>query len=72
LTDEPAKGTIDAGQVHLGAPISRADVAQVIVEVIKNDATIGLTFDVVGGNTQVKQAVEQTATEKADSFKGLF
>ena len=56
--------------MHLGAPISRGDVARVIVECIKNDGTIGMAFDVVGGSTPVKQAVEQVVAGKLDTFKG--
>jgi nucleoside-diphosphate-sugar epimerase len=72
LTDEDPKGTIDAGQVHLGAPITRADVAATIVECIRNDGTIGMAFDVVGGDMPVRQAVEQVVALKADAFKGNY
>src|ERR1700761_9864141 len=70
LTDESPKGTISAGQVHLGSPVSRTDVAQVIIECIKNDATIGMAFDVLGGDTEIKEAIGQVVAEKADCFKG--
>jgi nucleoside-diphosphate-sugar epimerase len=72
LTDNDAVGTVSAGRVHLGSAVSRTDVAQVIVECIKNDGTSGLAFDVVGGDQIVKQAIEQVVAEQADSFKGFY
>jgi nucleoside-diphosphate-sugar epimerase len=72
LTDEDAKGTISAGHVHLGNPVSRADVAQAIIETIKNDGTIGMAFDVLGGDKGIKEAIEQVVAQKADCFKGFY
>ncbi|KAF2429234.1 Rossmann-fold NAD(P)(+)-binding protein [Tothia fuscella] len=72
LLDEPAAGKVDAGKVHLKNGISRADVAGVILESIKNKGTIGLAFDLVGGDTPVAEAVKKVAEEKADTFEGHF
>ncbi|KIW03621.1 uncharacterized protein PV09_05373 [Verruconis gallopava] len=72
LTDDGAKGTISAGHVHLGTPIARADVAQTILECIKNDGTIGMAFDVVGGEMAIKLAVEQVVAKGEDCFKGFY
>ncbi|MCW2828775.1 MAG: NAD-dependent dehydratase, partial [Marmoricola sp.] len=37
----------------------RGDVAHVLAEVIESDNTIGRTFDVLGGDRPVKQAVAE-------------
>jgi nucleoside-diphosphate-sugar epimerase len=72
LLDEPAAGKVDAGKVHLQKGISRADVAGVILETIKNKGTIGLAFDVVGGDTPVEEAVKKVADGKVDTFEGYI
>lgn len=70
LTEENGKGTVIAGKVHLGTPISREDVARVVIESIKNDGTIGMAFDVVGGDVDIKTAVEGVVKGKEDTFVG--
>ncbi|KAI5209399.1 NAD(P)-binding protein [Aureobasidium subglaciale] len=72
LNTDKGSGKVAAGKVHLGNSISREDVAEVIVKVIENPATIGLAFDVVGGETSVKEAVQQVGDEKTDTFKGHY
>lgn len=72
LTLEPAKGTIKAGKVHLGSSISREDVAAVVAEALNNDGTIGLAFDILGGETPIKQAVQQVIEKKEDNFEGYY
>jgi nucleoside-diphosphate-sugar epimerase len=72
LTLEPAAGTVAAGRVALGRGISREDVAAVLVECLANPGTVGLAFDVVGGETPVKDAVREIAEQKIDCFKGYY
>lgn len=72
LVDTEGTGKVSAGKVHLGSPVSRKDVAHTILEVIKNDGTIGLAFDVVGGDTDVRQAVQEVVAQRADTFEGLY
>jgi nucleoside-diphosphate-sugar epimerase len=72
LTVDPGQGTIKAGKVHLGSPISREDVAAVVAEVLNNDGTIGLAFDILGGDTPIKQAVQQVVEKKEDTFEGQY
>jgi len=72
LSDESGKGTVDAGKVHIANSISREDVAQTIFECIKNDGTIGLAFDVVGGDVPIQKAVQEVADKKVDCFDGYF
>lgn len=71
LKDEDGKGTVNAGHVHLGSPISRADVAAVVMECLENDGTIGMAFDVVGGEVSIKQAVQGAVERAEDCFEGL-
>jgi nucleoside-diphosphate-sugar epimerase len=68
----PATGKIDAGKIRLGGVISREDVAQIVAEVLKNPATIGLAFDVLGGETPIAEAIEKVANDKVDSFDGYY
>ncbi|KXT07221.1 hypothetical protein AC578_2457 [Pseudocercospora eumusae] len=68
LSQEPGKGTIAAGKVHLDKMISREDVAQAVVEIMKNDGTKGLAIDMVGGDTPIKDAIAEVAREKIDTF----
>lgn len=72
LSDDMAKGTVSAGRVHLGEKVTREDVAAVIVEVLKNDKTIGLAFDVLGGDVPIPEAVKQVAEKKEDCFEGYY
>lgn len=70
LTEDEGKGTVMAGKTHLGTSISREDVARTVIECIKNDGTIGMAFDVVGGNEDIKKAVERVVSGKQDTFEG--
>jgi nucleoside-diphosphate-sugar epimerase len=70
LTEEAGVGTVSAGKVHLGTPISREDVAKTVMECIENDGTIGMAFDVVGGNVDIKKAVDGVVSGKQDTFEG--
>ncbi|KAF2194075.1 Rossmann-fold NAD(P)(+)-binding protein [Zopfia rhizophila CBS 207.26] len=72
LSDEPGKGTISAGKVHLGTMVSREDVARVVMECMENEMTVGLAFDVVGGDTPIAEAVGKVSKEKIDCFEGFY
>jgi nucleoside-diphosphate-sugar epimerase len=71
LTENPGAGTVAAGKVHLTTTISREDVAGVIFACIQNEGTIGLAFDVVGGDTPIAEAVKKAVDNKEDTFDGL-
>lgn len=70
LNNDPGKGMIAAGKVHLGTMISREDVASAVVECLKNDGTKGLAIDCVGGDTPIAGAVAEVAKGKIDGFAG--
>ena len=72
LTTDPGKGTIAAGKVHLNQMISREDVAEVVVQCVKQDATKGLAFDCVGGDVPIAEAVAKVANERLDAFEGRY
>ena len=72
LTDDEAKGTVSAGRVHLGNPVTRADVAATVVECLQNEGTIGLAFDVLGGDQSIKEAVQRVVDRKEDCFEGFY
>ena len=72
LSDGPAAGHVNAGKVHIGSVISREDVAAVVVACIKDKNTMGLAFDVTGGDTEVTDAVGQVGRERTDTFEGTY
>ncbi len=58
LTDDPPTGLVRVS-TELGgrAPVPRADVAAVIAEVVRAPNTIGVTFELFGGEVPVADAV---------------
>ncbi|TKA78184.1 hypothetical protein B0A49_01310 [Cryomyces minteri] len=70
LKNEPGKGTVSAGKVHLGTMVSREDVAAAVVAVIDQDETKGLAIDVVGGDTAIDEAIKTAAQRKVNCFDG--
>ena len=72
LLEDAGTGKVAAGKVHIANGIPREDVARVVVEVLKQPKTIGLAFDVVGGETAVEKAVAEAAEGRADTFEGRF
>lgn len=56
LTDDVPTGRVQLGELEPGS-VTRADVAHVLAEAIDADNTIGKSFDVLNGDTPVKQAV---------------
>lgn len=58
LTDQPGTGKVRiAEQLETGGSVSRDDVAAVIAEVLVADNTIGTSFDLLGGETPIPEAV---------------
>jgi len=72
LNTDEGSGKIAAGKVHLGKSIPREDVAQVILHCIKTPSTVGLAFDIVGGETPITQAVDEVGSQRVDTFEGRF
>lgn len=72
LSNDAGRGAVAAGKVHLGSMISREDVASVVVACIENPETIGLAFDVVGGDVDVRDAVKSVGEQKTDTFEGYY
>jgi uncharacterized protein YbjT (DUF2867 family) len=58
LLDDVPSGNVQIGDLEPG-PVTRGDVAHVLAEVIEADNTIGKTFDVLNGETPIKQAVAE-------------
>lgn len=63
LTEELATDSIELGRDVFSVPISRADVAATVVAVLDEPASIGSTWELVGGDTPVVDAV-RTASHK--------
>ncbi len=59
LTEDPPTGRVDVA-VELGrrGQIPRADVAAVLLACLVNDDTVGRTFELLQGNTPIKQALQ--------------
>jgi len=56
LIDDVPTGRVQLGKLERGS-VTRGDVAHVLAEVFDADNTIGKTFDVLGGDVAIKQAV---------------
>jgi uncharacterized protein YbjT (DUF2867 family) len=56
----------------LGESISREDVAEVMVECLRERGTVGLVFDVVGGQTEIGEAMRRIVEGKVDTFEGRY
>ncbi len=56
LTDDPATGRVTVGTLERGA-VSRGDVAATLRAVLHTPSSSGVTFDLVGGETPVDEAV---------------
>ena len=57
LTDGAATGRVEAGMEVARGEITRADTAAVLLAALENDRTIGKTFEVVGGETPISEAI---------------
>ena len=60
LTDDPGTGLVDVAE-HLGrrGSVPRDDVAAVLYAVLQEDRTIGKTFELLSGDTQIAQALHR-------------
>jgi nucleoside-diphosphate-sugar epimerase len=63
---------IKAGKVGTSPKVSREDVADVFVTCIENHATVGLVFEVVGGDIPVEDAVNYVVEKNIDSFEEKY
>ena len=58
LTDDPGTGRVQlAESLEGGGEVTRDDVAAVIAEVLTADNTVGKSFDLLGGETPITEAV---------------
>ena len=57
LTDDVPTGRVAIAEHSDYGSVTRGDVAHVLAEVLETDSTIGKTFDVVGGETPIAEAV---------------
>lgn len=57
LTDEPATGLVAAASSVVRGSIPRADVAAVIVQLLADRGGVGVTFEVVSGDTPIAAAI---------------
>jgi uncharacterized protein YbjT (DUF2867 family) len=57
LTNDPGTGRVRLGETLPRGQVSRDDVAAVLVAVLDRPSTIGRTFDLIGGDTPVAEAV---------------
>ena len=57
LTDEPGTGHVTIAPELERADIARADVAAVLAEVLELPGTAGLQFEVVAGDTPIREAL---------------
>jgi uncharacterized protein YbjT (DUF2867 family) len=61
LTDDPGSGRVRAAEQVDRGEIPRDDVAAVLLAVLDEPATVGVTFELVGGETPVAEAVAALA-----------
>jgi nucleoside-diphosphate-sugar epimerase len=57
LTDEPGTGHVSAGPDQDRGQIPRADVAAALAAVLATPSAVGLTFDLVSGDTPISDAI---------------
>ncbi|UPK73570.1 SDR family oxidoreductase [Nocardioidaceae bacterium SCSIO 66511] len=57
LTNDPATGRVKLADSVSPGEVTRADVARVIARTLVESGTIGTTFEVVGGETPIEDAV---------------
>ncbi|MCG7333621.1 MULTISPECIES: SDR family oxidoreductase [Staphylococcaceae] len=58
LTNEPGTGKVKVATDLDFAPISREDVASVIIASLNDKKTIGKAFDVIGGDSPIEQVLK--------------
>jgi uncharacterized protein YbjT (DUF2867 family) len=57
LTDAPGTGRVQIGESVARGEVSRDDVAVVLAATLAEPATIGRTFELVGGEDQIESAL---------------
>ncbi|MUV38248.1 Cytosine deaminase [Lentibacillus sp. JNUCC-1] len=57
LTNDAGTGKVDVGPSVKADNVAREDIANVIFESLKNDATIGKEFKVINGQTPIQEAL---------------
>jgi uncharacterized protein YbjT (DUF2867 family) len=57
LTDEPGTGRIQAGEAIGYGEVPRDDVAATLAAVLRAPNTVGKTFELLGGDTPIEEAV---------------
>ncbi len=67
LSQDPGTGNIAAGKAKVSKMVSREDVTAVVELCMKNSKTVGLAFDVAGGDVPIEEAVDKAA----DTFEGF-
>lgn len=72
--DTVGSGRISAGKIHVpvDARVSREDTAAVLAGCVEDDRTVGLIFDVTGGDVPVKDALEGVVRDRVNVFKELY
>lgn len=64
LTDDPGEGTVTIAEETGRGRIPREDVAAVLLAVLDTPGTAGRTFEVVSGDTPIREAVERIANRR--------
>lgn len=58
LTDDPGTGLIEAAEtLERGGSVPRDDVAATLVACLDTPSTIGMSFDLIGGQTPIAEAI---------------
>ena len=57
LTDDPGTGQVEIAERVDYGEVTRDDVAAVLAEVLRADNTIGKSFDLLGGQTPIAEAL---------------
>ncbi len=57
LVDEPGAGLVTLGESVAFGDIARDDVATVVAAVLHQPTTVGRTFEVVGGDVPIEEAL---------------
>ena len=57
LTNDPGTGRVAVGRKLHHGEVTRDDVAAVLLALLDTPSTAGVTFDVLGGETPVQEAV---------------
>lgn len=69
LTDDAATGRISMGHTRSSGNVTRADVADVAVELLGRVDVRGY-IDLLNGEDEVRSEIERIASEKVDSLDG--